>query len=154
MTQQVKQLRWKHHDGNYPMWFASNVAIGFEARVDRGLARMYGNYPLEINGTIVKQKFNTLEAAQAHAQADYVDRVNHIIRTALEPVDPAARDKVVEDVLDMALYLHNCPVDRVGHYQDAANRLASFLGYPLAMNTSMSINERLSLHRAGLHDQT
>lgn len=34
---------------------------------------------------------------------------------------------VVEDVVDMALYLRNCPTENIGKYQDAANRLAAFM---------------------------
>lgn len=35
--------------------------------------------------------------------------------------------QVVDDVLDMALYLRNCSPENIGRYQDAANRLAHFM---------------------------
>lgn len=35
--------------------------------------------------------------------------------------------QVVDDVLDMALYLRNCSPENIGKHQDAANRLAYFM---------------------------
>lgn len=35
--------------------------------------------------------------------------------------------QIVDDVLDMALYLRSCSPENIGRYQDAANRLAHFM---------------------------
>jgi hypothetical protein len=76
----VKPLEWDGNgEGNYPTWWA--IGLSFRAKIDKGSAEMYGDYPLFINGFWDKTKHKTLEAAKAAAQADYEAR----IMAALEP---------------------------------------------------------------------
>jgi len=79
----VKALEWKQEYGNYPAWRA--YMPNFEAVIDKGRARMYGEFPLRINGNMSKEKFDTIEAAKAAAQADYEARTLSAIEAAPSP---------------------------------------------------------------------
>jgi hypothetical protein len=57
------------------MWFAGEYSLGFEARIDTGMASRWGKFPLLINGAMIDVKFETVEAAKAYAQANYAERV-------------------------------------------------------------------------------
>ena len=84
----VKALRWVHHDGNYPTWRA--LAPHFEAVIDKGEPRMYGDFPLIINGRMSKEKYDTLEAAQVAAQDNFEQRVGDFLLSTLVNADGSA----------------------------------------------------------------
>lgn len=76
------------------------------------------------------------QAGHLRASAPSAEVVKSMLTAALsdqQAVEVKARDiidrshTIVEDVLDMALYLHGCPRENIGKYQDAANRLAAFM---------------------------
>jgi hypothetical protein len=55
-------------------------------------------------------------------------------------------EKVVSDVLDMALYLRNCPTERIKYYQSAANRLSDFRDTALnEVSRTRRTNKRLKV---------
>lgn len=54
---------------------------------------MYGEYPLSINGSMSKEKFDTLEAAQSAAQADYEKRILSAISTPTKPDEDRMRER-------------------------------------------------------------
>ena len=116
----VKALTWDHHDGNYPTWRAYGHSFEFEAVIDKGRARMYGDFPLRINGNMSKEKFDTLEAAKAAAQADYEAR----ILSAIEPA-PSQRAQALEEAARAAEAMDEIYDSKVGSYAAAAIRAIS-----------------------------
>jgi len=88
----IKQLKWEEPrpTANYPEWQAHNLTVGFRALIDTHEPICFGKFPLRINGTMVKRKFSTVEAAKAYAQDKYEETVREIIRSALS--SPAASD--------------------------------------------------------------
>ncbi len=82
----VKALRWSapHHTTTYPEWRATG--LGFEAVVDKSKPTCYGKFPLRINGRHNTEKFDTLEAAKAFAQADYDARILSALSTQVQDV--------------------------------------------------------------------
>jgi hypothetical protein len=104
----VKPLRWSepHPSVSYPNWYASNLVMQFEARIDTSRAACFGKFPLRINGYDSGQKFETLGEAKAYAEADYKERVLSLLNTRLtqpqadaavaveqwQPIETAPRD--------------------------------------------------------------
>ena len=91
----VKPLVWStpSPSANYPEWRAHNLDIKFEAVIDTSRALCFGKFPLAINGHTGSEKFDTIDAAKAAAQANYEAR----IRSALHPA-PAAPAGEIEAV--------------------------------------------------------
>lgn len=73
----VKKLQWLEPspNQNYPMWTASHFGTDFKATIDTSRARVFGKYPLEINGHDQGKKFITLQQAKDFAQAEFERRV-------------------------------------------------------------------------------
>ncbi len=80
----TKPLTWENSNpsANYPEWYA--YAIGFKAHIDTSRAACFGKFPLAINGHTVAEKFDTLKAAKAYAQADFEDRVASCLTTTAQ----------------------------------------------------------------------
>ena len=82
----VKALEWStpHPTTTYPEWRA--LGLGFEAVIDKSKPTRYGKFPLRINGRHTAEKFNTLEAAKAFAQADYEARIRSALSAQVQDV--------------------------------------------------------------------
>jgi hypothetical protein len=73
----VKTLCWTepHPSHSYPNWTAGDVNIMFYARINTSEPLSYGKFPLSINGSMIAEKFDTVEAAKAYAQRNYAKRI-------------------------------------------------------------------------------
>jgi len=81
----IKPLVWSepHASVSYPNWYARVAAIQFEARIDKGRALRFGEFPLTINGVDCGQKHDTLESAKDHAEARYHAVVSSLLSPAI-----------------------------------------------------------------------
>lgn len=86
----IKPLVWQepHPSHKYPNWHAMQPAVRFHARIDTSRAAMWGKFPLAIDGSMVDQKFDTVEAAKAFAEARYRDLVSSLLTPAPERTEP------------------------------------------------------------------
>jgi len=86
MRPAVRELKWSepHPSHSYPNWYAFDLNVHFEARIDTGKAAKFGKFPLSINTHTVDEKFDTVDAAKAYAQSDYERRILAALRQAGE----------------------------------------------------------------------
>lgn len=84
----VKSLSWTepHISTTYPEW--RTVGLAFEAVIDKSKPLHFGKFPLRINGRHTPEKFETLKAAKAFAQAKYDAQI--LATLDLSPTNPPA----------------------------------------------------------------